>query len=163
MANEQENLSKDAMWRQLQNAIQMAIAANQSLWNISSIFWAANALLIVALLPKGKPEPEADFYISLVGVFTSVVWVIGESRAVGHLRRYEKLVERLEGLLMGSQPEYATSAEINKLDYCKYLGKGPKQRGAFVYFRIGAIVFWTLFLGYFLLKLLSCSPNLPWC
>lgn len=122
------NLNRDELWRQLGNVIHLRSAQDQVLWSIFGVFWAANAILLVALFPKGHlPTYPVGLIISLVGLFLAVVWHKIQNRALGHVKLYEDLIKKLEEELH-ILPENAVSPSINKALYEKYLAKGTPAR-----------------------------------
>ena len=116
-------ITQAELWNQLSNAISLRSSEDQGLWTISGIFWAVHAVLLVALFQGGK-LPEANvppLVVSAVGAILSTTQYFLQGRALGHIRRYEQLITRLECAL-GFAPEYAVSADLNTEDADRYLG-----------------------------------------
>jgi hypothetical protein len=67
-------------------------------WMIFSIFWAANALLLVALFQNGDIHLTKIKWIvvPLFGILLSTTWFILENRILAYQIFYEDLVARLE-------------------------------------------------------------------
>jgi hypothetical protein len=159
--------NKKYVWRQLGNAIQLRSAQDTVLWSIFGVFWAANAILLVALFPKGGlPAYPIGAIISVVGFLLGIVWYKIQGRALGHVTRYERLMKRLEeelGFDSEEQRKYAISAEINKEDYRDCLDKGVSARVLMPKCAKGACLFWALafisFLTLFSAKLV-CERDL---
>ncbi len=145
------NLDNDELWTQLKNAINLRSAEDHVIWNIFGIFWAASALLLVALFRTGDfPENSAvGIIISGVGLSLSIAWSLIQRRSLGHIKRHEKLMKRLEQKLE-FDPDYAVSAEINTEDYDQCVGKGPAARTVMTWFSRAPIIGWGVFLTYFI-------------
>jgi len=155
-----QSLNRGELWSQLGNAIHLRSAEDQVLWSIFGVFWAANAILLVALFQGGKfPTFSVGMVISVVGTLLSIVWHKIQGRALGHVKRHEELMKRLEREL-GFEDKYAVSAEINREGYSKYLGKGKPARKlmpicslvAAILWGLAFIVFLFLFFAYLVCK-----------
>lgn len=104
------------MWGQVTNAIRMRARQDQVLWSMSGIFWAANAVLLVALFQGGHlPETLHARIIPLVGATLSSIQYFMQGRALAHIARLEDLIRRLETAL-DFDPRYAVSADLNAGD-----------------------------------------------
>jgi len=149
-------LTNRQLWSQLSNAISLRSSEDQVLWTISGIFWAANALLLVALFQGGRlPDTYPPrFVIASVGVVLATIQYFLQGRALGHIRRYEELIKRLE-LALHFDDEYAVSADLNDQDADRYLGgqKGNILRKV----RMG-----TLLPVRKLMQFTSCGAGLVW-
>ncbi|HUY12786.1 MAG TPA: hypothetical protein VMX16_04030 [Terriglobia bacterium] len=112
------------MWTQIQNAIALRSSQDQVLWSIFGTFWAANAILLVALFTTGDlPKNRwVGIVISAVGLAIALVWRAIQKRALGHIARLEELIRKIEEDLR-VEPRLAVSAEINREDYQRYVGK----------------------------------------
>lgn len=109
---------------QLSHAISLRSSEDQVLWTISGIFWAANALLLVALF-QGRGLPESNvprFVVPGVGVALSTMQYFLQGRALGHIGRYEELMKRLESAL-NVEPAHAVSADLSGEYADHYLGR----------------------------------------
>ena len=122
-AGRKQQLTNGELRSQLSNAISLRSSEDQVLWTISGIFWAANALLLVALFQGGKlPESNVPgLVVSAVGVALCAIQYFLQGRALGHIRRYEELMKRLERAL-NFESRYAVSADLNAEDADRYLG-----------------------------------------
>ena len=111
------------LWHQLSNAIHSRSSADQVLWTMSGIIWAANALLLVALFQGGKlPDSDvASLVISAVGTLLSVMQFFLQGRGLAHIKIYEALIKRLESTLAFSS-EYALSPDLNVAEADYYEG-----------------------------------------
>ena len=89
------SLDDPELWRQLSNANTLRSSEDQVLWSISGIFWAANAILLVALFQNGKlPDSHLPrLAISAVGAILSLTQYFLQGRTLGHIKRYEKLIK----------------------------------------------------------------------
>jgi hypothetical protein len=149
--NKALSLERQELWGQLANAINMRSAQDQVLWSIFGTFWAANAILLVALFTTGTmpTSPVVGIVVSIVGAVLSSAWYAMQARALGHLMRYEELIKRIENKL-NFDPEYAISAEINRQAYDQYLGKGPRARKLMKACSIIGAASWVVACGFFL-------------
>jgi hypothetical protein len=110
----EENADRDRLWDQLANALGQVAKQDQIAWVIFSVFWAADAVLLVALFTTGQaPMPLVGIVVCLIGFALSYVWTVIEKRAIGYLRFYEKVVDALERQL-NIPPEFALSGAINE-------------------------------------------------
>jgi len=149
-------LERDDLWRQLNHAISLRSAEDQVLWSIFGVFWVANAILLVALSQNGQiPISAIGIVISVVGALLSIVWHQIQGRALGHVFRYEALVEKIEREL-AIPPNHATSDNINQEDYNRFLGRGIRTRQLMPICSLVASILWTLTLLFFLVRLI-CS------
>jgi hypothetical protein len=118
------------MFDQLGRAADLRSAEDQVLWTVFGAFWAANTVLLVALFATGKLPDRAyvGIIVSIVGVALCFAWHVVQNRTIGHLERFEKLMERLEKDLK-IPSSYALSAKINTTDYNTYVApRGPSAR-----------------------------------
>ena len=116
-----------------------------------SIFWAANAILIVAVFNTGDlpGKPWITGVISLVGTLMCLVWHWVQCRARGNVIKHERLMERLEKKLFIPEP-HRTSRSPEE-DYNELLGsgapwhtRGPRARDLIPYVSLSAILIWEL-------------------
>lgn len=149
-------MNRDDLWQQLNHAISLRSAEDQVIWTIFGVFWAANALLLVALFQNGKiPMPSIGMVISGVGALLSFVWYQIQRRALGYLYMFEGIVERLERKLE-IPAEFATSGKINQEDYKKLI-KGIRTRWLMTTCSLVAAILWALAFLFFFVKLVCCS------
>lgn len=153
-------LKRTELWKQLANAVALISKQDQILWAIFSVFWGANALLLVALFDGGKwPAGSVGAFISLFGFLMSAVWHEMLIRGIGHLDRFENLAEILERAL-AINPAFAISGKINRENYLACLGNKPGfGRRLMKACSVGGIVVWlSLFaiFGYGLILATSC-------
>jgi len=84
---------------QLTGCVAQYTSVNIILWTIFSIFAAAHAVLVGALVPL-LDEPErhqvGGIVVSIVGLGAAFAWALLLRRTVGHLRWHESLVDRIE-------------------------------------------------------------------
>lgn len=134
-ASKVDNLEAAALWGQLQNAISTRLGIEQVFWSSFGMFWATNAILIVALfsvLPIEESQGSirsilAPLIISLVGLIQVAVWAIIQDRVLAHLERTEALMVRIEkSLQLG--PKYAVSLQLSDPDFKKFIDKGLSTR-----------------------------------
>ncbi len=120
-------LSRSELWTQLANAIALRSSQDQVLWSIFGVFWAANAILFVALFTTGKiPVTGVGMIISFIGIFMSITWYLIQRRALGWIGKHEALIRLIDSLLFQGLSREA--AIINDVDYKKFLGRGPTAR-----------------------------------
>jgi hypothetical protein len=75
----------------------MAAKEDQIIWTIFGVFWAANAVLLVALFTEeGIPTDLVCVIVSFVGVLFSVIWCLIQQRAINWLKYFEKLIYNIE-------------------------------------------------------------------
>lgn len=147
-------LSRSELWSQLANAINLRSSQDQVLWTIFGTFWAANAILLVALFTSGTlpSDPFVGIVVATVGILLSLTWHSIQNRALGHLMRHEKLITKIESSL-GFDPDFAVSADLNRVPYDAHLRKGLKARSVMRACSIGGTVMWLLALSSFLANL----------
>ena len=148
-----KGLTRQEEWSQLANAIAMRSSEDQVLWSIFGTFWAANAILLVALFTTGKPPEDANvgLVVSVVGVLISFVWNTIQKRALGHLKKHEALICRMEKEL-DFERRFSISTEINTTDYETFLDKGIRARQIMPACSAAGIALWLLAVFYFLGK-----------
>ena len=140
---------RSELFQQLNNALSMCANEDQIIWSVFGTFWAANAILLVALFSTGK-LPESPFVgpaVSAVGALLSLVWHLIQRRALGHLERFEDLVQRLEEQL-AIKPYLALSARINA-DACRRFLKWPRARPLMQACSFVSTLSWFVFFLYF--------------
>ncbi|MEK7994197.1 MAG: hypothetical protein AAB403_10375 [Planctomycetota bacterium] len=103
----------DGLWQQLGHAVSLDTSENQVVWTIFGLFWAADAILLVALFTTGDiPKPTVGMLVSAAGAVLSAIWYLIQKRAIGYLEFYDGVVDRLERQL-GVPTELALSGKIN--------------------------------------------------
>jgi hypothetical protein len=123
------------------------------LWSIFGTFWAANAILLVALFTTGKLPEDANvgLVVSTVGVLISLAWGTIQRRALGHVKRHEALMSKLEERLALDR-DFAVSTDINQRDYQKFVGNGIRARQVMLACSLVGGALWLLAVFYFLWK-----------
>jgi 8-oxo-dGTP diphosphatase len=151
-----KGLTRQEEWSQLANAIAMRSSEDQVLWSIFGTFWAANAILLVALFTTGKLPEDANvgLIVSAVGVLISIVWDAIQRRALGHLKKHEALIGKMEKEL-DFERRFAISSEINTGDYETFLSKGIRARQIMPACSVAGTVSWLLAGFYFLGKIVG--------
>ena len=153
--NKYTRLDRMELWTQLANAINLRSSQEQVLWGSFGGFWAANAILLVALFPGGVlPGDLVGILISVFGAFLSLIWYVIQDRALGHLRRHEALMAKLETTI-GFDPAYAVSGELNQELYDAHLKKGPKARMVMQASSMATAAFWLVMLVIFIMQMLA--------
>jgi len=122
-SDNKRKLTNGELWKQLSNTISLRSSEDQVLWSISGIFWAANAILLVALFQSGKlpDSPIPRLVIPASGFVLSMTQYFLQGRGLGHIRRYEELIKRLE-VALHFDDQYAVHADLNAEDADLYLG-----------------------------------------
>jgi hypothetical protein len=152
---DKRDLNPDELWSQLGNALEQRSSEDQVLWNIFGIFWAASALLLVALVSSGEipKSPVIGLIVCAAGVLMCYVWYAIQNRALAHIMRCEHLSRMIEESL-DFDPRFAISPEINAYAKRRFLSGGPSARRVMPFCPklIGAL--WFGGLAYFLWLLL---------
>jgi len=143
-------LSTDDLWRQLQNAISLRSTQDQILWQIFGVFWASNAVLLVALVATGHlpGDPVVGLIVAGAGTALCVAWNLIQRRALGHLGRDEKLMAKYERALH-VDPAFAVSWDVNREAYDTYVSNGPRARHVMNGTGLFALAFWVILAIYF--------------
>lgn len=108
---------------QLALTIKMRSSQDQVLWSIIGIFFAANAVLLVAIFPNGNypPNPLVGVIITLFGVLLCMAWHLIQGRAIGYVKKHEALIFALEKALK-VEGRYAISRELTEVERKVYFG-----------------------------------------
>lgn len=142
----------DILCDQLGNVTSMAAKEDQIIWAIFGVFWAANAVLLVALFSTGTiPDDMVVIVISIVGTLLSIIWFLIQRRAINWLRYYEKIINKLEKRLE-IPDKLSMSPDKNKLLYCKTVGRGIRVRQLMVGSGIFVAIAWSAIFVIFLIK-----------
>jgi hypothetical protein len=114
---------------QLSRAATLRGNQDQVAWRAFTAFWGSNSLLLVALSQKGEltEKPGLVAAVALAGTFLSLSWWQILRRTLGHLSRYEMVIETLERKL-GLPNEVAFSDAINVEDTHRFMPGGPRGR-----------------------------------
>ena len=143
--------SRQDMLDQLGRAADLRSSEDQVLWTIFGAFWGANTVLLVALFATGTLPTNyfVGIMVSAVGALLSIIWHIIQQRAIGHLERFETLMDRLERKL-AVPADCAVSAKINVTDYEACLGRTKgSARTLMRACSFLAASLWILGVGYF--------------
>jgi len=80
------DLSDDQYWNQLAIAVDLAAKQDQIIWTVFGVFWAAHAVLLVALFANGNaPSKAVGIVVSVGGAFTAAIWCLVQWRVMGTL------------------------------------------------------------------------------
>lgn len=134
-------ISPEDLWKQLQNAVTARSSQDQVIWSIFGIFWAANALLLVAIFTSSVRF--VVIVVSAVGIFTSIVWMLLLPRAVGHISAYEDVMSDIENILLKNHPNFRLTLEPN----IKTRISGPQARVVMRWAVRGFLTIWILSFG----------------
>ena len=137
-------ISREELWKQLENANVSRVGQDQVIWSIFGIFWAANALLLVAIFTSNLDYTKYTVtIISGVGIFTSIVWFLILHRGLSHNSLYECLMRIIEDKLFKDCPEYRlTLPETGKSKI-----SGPRARNVMRGSVIVFLMLWLVGLG----------------
>jgi hypothetical protein len=103
------------LWKQLSNALSARSDQDQVTWSIFGIFWAANALLFIALFTASNKllYGRVVLVVSFIGIFTSIIWFLLVHRALGHIAEYERVMWKIENFLFKEYPKFRITLEPN--------------------------------------------------
>lgn len=143
-------LSREELWVQLDHAVNARWSQDQVLWTIFGIFWAAHAILLVALFTTGTlpSDPVVAIITSFVGILLSVTWHFLQERALGHIVRFELLIKLLENEL-GIEPKFALTGDRYRETYEGYFRWWP-ARDIMRVCSVAGTILWSLALLIFL-------------
>jgi hypothetical protein len=94
----EQDFGQTGLLAQLSNVVNRSAYEDTVVWAIFGTFWAANALLLVALFSQGDfpRHPAVGIIISTAGTVVSIAWFLIQRRAIEHLARYETIIAALE-------------------------------------------------------------------
>lgn len=143
---------KRRLLNQLGNVVLMAAKEDQIIWAIYGVFWAANAVLLVALFTTGGiPKDLVVLIVSFVGTTLSFIWYFIQRRAINWLKYYEELINRLEEKLKIPN-NYAMSPKKNELLFANIVGKGIRVRRLMIGSGIFSTIGWFFVFIVFLIR-----------
>jgi len=123
----------------------MAATGNQVVWAIFGVFWAANAVLLVALFTTGGlPGNLVGIVVSVTGAVMSWVWFLIQRRTLAWLRYYEEIIWRLEKAHLKIPEDVALSAWINTTTFRTRVGEGVRVRTLMLISGVVAAHLWTI-------------------
>jgi hypothetical protein len=146
------------LWNQLGHAVSMAAKEDQIVWAIFGVFWAANAVLLVALFTTGAlPSPPVGIVVSASGAALSWVWFLIQRRAIGWLSYYERIIRELEEKLLVPHA-VALSPGLNEATFNETVGRGVRVRPLMTGSGFVVAVLWIAALACFVCRLTTaCS------
>ena len=149
-----EEKSNDTFWNQLGNVVTMAAKEDQIIWAIFAVFWAANAVLLVALFTTGAiPKDNVVMIISFVGLVLSLIWFFIQRRAIKWLIYYENIINRIEDEL--KIPDHISiSTYKNKELYDRIVGKGVRVRKLMIRSGVVSTSIWLIIFVVFTIKVI---------
>lgn len=132
---------------QLNRAATLRGNQDQVVWRAFAAFWGSNSLLLVALSQRGSllEQPGLVTAVTLAGTFLSMSWWQILRRTIGHLSRYEAIIETIERKL-DLPCEVAFSGNINLEDCRRYMPGGPRGRPIMLLCCLAGGVLW--FIGF---------------
>lgn len=150
-------------WNQLTNAVQMAAKQDQIVWTIFGVFWAANAVLLVALFSNGR-LPTAPIGIAVCGTGTilSFVWFIIQRRALRWLAYYDEILYQLERKHLRIPAELALSARINRKTFEEKIGGGIRVHTLMVVSGLAVMTGWLATIFWFAFSKPNALSSLSW-
>jgi hypothetical protein len=132
----------EALRAQLANAVALSIKQDQIAWTVFGVFWAASAVLLVALFTTGDvPKRPVGVIVCTVGTALSLVWYVVQVRAIGYLNFYDSVVETIE-IRLGLPAEIALSGRINNTHRSVHV-KGVSVRPVMVACTIVSAALWV--------------------
>ncbi len=128
----------------------MAAKEDQIVWTIFGVFWAANAILLVALFTTGGlPRPAVGIVVSATGATLLWVWFFIQRRAIRWLGYYEKIIRELEGKYLRIPREVALSPRLNEATFRETVGRGLRVRPLMVGSGVVIALLWMAALVWF--------------
>ena len=114
-------------------------------WVIFSIFWAANAFLLVAVFQNSDARFTLMKWIviPLFGIVLSVFWYFIQARVITFKNFYENLVDRFE--INHNIPKEFQTGWNNKIYYQKYV-TGVRVKPIMKFIPIFGIILWVILL-----------------
>jgi hypothetical protein len=157
--SENAEASQNELWNQLGHAVTMAAKEDQIIWTIFGVFWAANAVLLVALFTTGQlPTTQIGIVVSVTGTILSCVWFIIQQRAIRWLKYYEMIIFRLEDKYLKIPPDVTLSPGINKTTFMEKVGSGISVRSLMVGSGVVTALLWfASLLGFVALLCFACK------
>jgi hypothetical protein len=123
-----KEVSQNVLCSQLACAVSMAAKEDQIVWTIFGVFWAANAVLLVALFTTGAlPSVLVGIIVSATGAILSWIWFLIQRRAIRWLAYYESIIWKLEEKL-SLPPDLALSPRLNEKRFNEIVGRGLRVR-----------------------------------
>lgn len=160
LPNTRAGLERHELGSQLSNGVNLRSSQDQVLWTIFGAFWATNAILLVALFTTGDfPSNHwVGVVLGAVGAALSVAWHQIQNRAIHHIVRHEKNMQRIESQLR-VPPYVAISAELSGAHSVHPLQRGPQARTLMRLCSIAALVLWLAALVAFTREVSFCELN----
>jgi hypothetical protein len=141
------------MFRQLDNVVKLASKEDRIIWTIFSIFWAAEALLIVAIFNDHGISNELVFLtVSFVGLLISLVWFLVQRRSIKWLEYYEELIRLIE-IEIEIPKEFSISPLINVKLFHDKVDKGIHVRDVMYCSGLLCFIAWSGLFLVFLIKI----------
>ena len=114
---------------QLSRAVTIRCNQDQIVWRAFIGFWGSNSLLLVALSQKGEltDKPGLVAAVTFTGFLLSLSWWQILRRTLGHLSRYDHLIDTIERKL-NLPCDIAFSDDINTEDVHRFMPHGPPGR-----------------------------------
>jgi len=139
---------RELLWTQLGHAVTLIAKQDQIVWTIFGLFWAADAVLVVALFPNGVlPGGTVCMTVSWLGFVLSALWAVLHFRVVAHPTFYEGMHQHFESEL--KIPEaFALSGWRNQERFRAAMGRTRRARP----FMAACPIVWTVLWGLALLR-----------
>ncbi len=138
---------------QFTNTVALIAKQDQIVWMIFGIFWAANAVLLVALFTTGKlPDRAVGIIVSAVGTILSLVWALVQYRAVSYLKFYEAILYQIEKEYLSVPKDIALSGYLNENLYGAKVGRGIRVRGIMIGSCIASTIGWSVSVAAFVCR-----------
>jgi len=136
----------------------MAVKEDQIVWAIFGVFWAANAVLLVALFTNGALSiPSVGILISASGATLSSVWFLIQRRAILWLGYFERIIREIEELHLRIPDTVALSAKLNKATFNETVGSRMRVRPLMTGSGFVVALLWIAALAWFVYRLTTAS------
>ena len=146
---------------QLGNAVARAAKEDQIVWTIFGIFWAANAVLLVALFTTGNvPSLPVGIVVCVSGAVLSSVWFAVQRRAIGWLGYYEKIIRELETTYLNTPATVALTPKLNETTFKTAVGSSARVRPLMTWSGLVSAALWIAALSWFVVRL-TCQSTRP--
>ncbi len=145
----------EALHRQLDRVVQERTNVNSLCWTVFSVFAAAHAVLVNALVQiraHDHIDPRAGAILCLVGALAAIAWTSILGRVLRHLALEEELVARLERAT-GLESQLCMTSVQNPDLHRIMLGNWPRVRPVMLCFTALTAIAWFVAFIFFVVHL----------
>ncbi len=140
---------------QLNRVVGVRSSEDSITWNIFGIFWAANAILLVALFSNGGiARLPVGIIVCCVGSVMALSAYLLQDRGLRFIEYYEATIENLERELK-IEPKFAISGRVNETGYKEHFRCSVRARTVMRRMDVAALAGWFAFLMYFIVTAAS--------